>query len=270
MPRNSNRIAAPAGRSHAFRDLKEQPAADRDADGPVDQGIDDLVHPTSLNASARQRNARRVVLLRLLILDKSRSGLERCAQPHGYSLTDLTQHRLDVIGGEKPRARLAVGDQRNHHRAARTRHDRMIAGRKRSRHRRDCDIQRPHELNCSAVRSVTLGIDWMADTGTHSGAPEFNHLSKRLTSSPPAKTGVNETRQPVAIAAAIKLLMMSSLLLENSMHPRLPDRQAVRCGLPDATGALLLGLLRVTNIAIWTRTVYCAVEGARSDFTWRR
>ena len=43
---------SPTHRSHAFRDLEEQPAAERDADRPVDQGIDDLGHQTSLHASA--------------------------------------------------------------------------------------------------------------------------------------------------------------------------------------------------------------------------
>jgi hypothetical protein len=34
--------------SHAFRDLEEQPATDRDADRPADQWIDGLGHQTSL------------------------------------------------------------------------------------------------------------------------------------------------------------------------------------------------------------------------------
>jgi hypothetical protein len=42
----------PAHRSHAFRDLEEQPAAERNAYGPVDQGIVGLEHQTSLNAWA--------------------------------------------------------------------------------------------------------------------------------------------------------------------------------------------------------------------------
>ena len=84
--------------------------------------------------------------MRLLILEKESCGSERRAQPHGYSLTNLNEHRLDEIGGEKPSASLAVGDQRKHHGAARTRHDRMIAGRKRSRDRRNCNVKRPHEL----------------------------------------------------------------------------------------------------------------------------
>src|SRR5208282_4199687 len=40
----------PAHRSHAFRDLEEQPAAERNAYGPVDQEIDG--HQTSLHAWA--------------------------------------------------------------------------------------------------------------------------------------------------------------------------------------------------------------------------
>jgi hypothetical protein len=43
----------PIDPSHAFRDLEEQPAAERDADGPVDQGKDGLIHQTSLLVSTR-------------------------------------------------------------------------------------------------------------------------------------------------------------------------------------------------------------------------
>ena len=82
---------------------------------------------------------------------------ERRAQPDGYSLTDLNEHRLDEIGGEKPRASLAVGDQSKHHGAVRTRHDRVIAGRKRSRNRRNCDVERPHELELLGCKISDLG-----------------------------------------------------------------------------------------------------------------
>ena len=82
---------------------------------------------------------------------------ERRAQPDGYSLTDLNEHRLDEIGGEKPRASLAVGDQNKHHGAVRTRHDRVIAGRKRSRNRQNCDVERPHELELLGCKISDLG-----------------------------------------------------------------------------------------------------------------
>ena len=105
--------------SHAFRDLEEEPAAERNADRPVDHGIDGLGHQTSLHAwvaTAQLKNRlARVELLRLLI-EQSRLGSERRAQAHGHSLADLNQHRLDEIGGEKPGASLSVRDQRNHHR----------------------------------------------------------------------------------------------------------------------------------------------------------
>ena len=52
----------------------------------------------------------------------------RRARRDGHSLTDLNQHRFDEIGGEKPRARLAVGDQSHHHGAARARHEARTLG----------------------------------------------------------------------------------------------------------------------------------------------
>ena len=110
----------PTEPSHAFRDLEEEPAAERDADRPVDQGIDGLGHQMSLHARAStaqltNRMARRTVATPI---EQSRLGSERRAQAHGHSLADLNEHRLDEIGGEKPRAGLAVGDQRKHHGAA--------------------------------------------------------------------------------------------------------------------------------------------------------
>jgi hypothetical protein len=70
----------------------------------------------------------------------------RLTQADSHSFANLRQHVLDEIGGEKPRAGLAVGDERDHHRAARTYHDRTVAGRQFSRNWRNRDVERPHEL----------------------------------------------------------------------------------------------------------------------------
>ena len=141
--------------SHAFRDLEEQPTSERNAHGPADQGIYGLEHQTASVLGRRRRNANH---MRVEPHSRERSfESERRAQPDGYSLTDLNEHRLDEIGGEKPRASLAVGDQNKHHGAVRTRHDRVIAGRKRSRNRRNCDVERPHELELLGCKISDLG-----------------------------------------------------------------------------------------------------------------
>ena len=93
------------------------------------------------NSSAHAHGVRRTVAS-----SREQFGSDRRAQPNDHSLADLSEHRLDEIGGEKPRASLAVGHQRKHDGAARACHDRMIARRKLSRNRRNCDIKRPHEL----------------------------------------------------------------------------------------------------------------------------
>lgn len=116
-------------------------------------------------------------------------------------MAHLNQHRFDEIGSEKPRASVVVGDQRDHHDAAQTRHDRMIARRELSRNRRKRDLTRARELELFLAEIYHSGYRLPRKDGHALRRVRIQPLSKTPASPSPAKAGVDETRQPAASAA---------------------------------------------------------------------
>src|SRR6202142_2415447 len=72
--------------------------------------------------------------------------LNRVSGRFGLAFADLSEHRQNEIRSKEARARFAARNQRHHRAAVRTRDHRAIARRKRSRNRRNGDVESAYKL----------------------------------------------------------------------------------------------------------------------------